>query len=77
MRLGRGVFFLLLRVGGGLPRGREGMWWRDDVPIYLVVFKEGDGGVAVVGLEFGRDPVGGVDALDIVASCCCCGCVYG
>lgn len=38
------------------------------VPIDLVIFKERNGAVAIVGLERGTDPVGGVDALQ-VATC--------
>ncbi len=52
------------------------MGGRGDVPVYFVVFKEGDGGVAVTGDEFGGDPGVGVDALEVVGGWgryCWCG----
>ncbi len=54
VKVREGGFLLLLGGGGGgggdVVEKRGGGCGGDyDVPIYLVVFKEGDGGVAVVG----------------------------
>lgn len=47
------------RKGKGKGRGVR-------VPVYIVVFKEANGREAVVGPERARDPVGGVDAVDVI-----------
>ena len=54
------------RKGLGIrgERRKEGKEREKRIPVDVVVFKEGDGGEAVVGPKGGRDPVGGVDALD-------------
>lgn len=54
---------------------KGGLW--QNVPVDLVVFEEGEGAVAVVGLECAGGPVGGVDALEVAWYGCRCGCVYG
>ena len=79
----RGWFFFFFLGGkggggGGVMRGDEVLgviWegWRgvQHVPVYLVVFKERDGAVAVIAHELGGHPGGGVDASGRG-----CGCVY-